>query len=369
MFRINDAILHVFDFVSCVNVFSQAELDLSSKATKSYVASHVRKAQGNVANMQGTFSADSAFAGEVSAYFAGHRDFVGLSVQVAQFLAGELGKADKIESTDLLVVDFENESDSRVGEIVASDIDAAAAEDVASEAADASYEGHGTRYLAILLLTSRQAFMHEVSESGSGVRTDLARHHAILPSPSQKVASYAIIEEGTLAVSFCDKERTIAGEKTMLIPDGLLQCSKEPSVKDVIDTVSDVVAEVVEKYDGSPTASTVALSRAKAAIAETSGEDEMISTAVVAKEAFADSDLMRGKFEEALANRDLPTKMRVRPKAAQQVVKSQRIKTDTGITLSFPAEYGGDSDYIEFVSEPDGLISIRLKNIGKIENR
>lgn len=27
MFKINHAILHVFDFVSCVNVFSQEELD------------------------------------------------------------------------------------------------------------------------------------------------------------------------------------------------------------------------------------------------------------------------------------------------------------------------------------------------------
>ena len=37
MFKINHAILHVFDFVSCVNVFSQEELDLSDKNVKSYV--------------------------------------------------------------------------------------------------------------------------------------------------------------------------------------------------------------------------------------------------------------------------------------------------------------------------------------------
>lgn len=37
MFKINHAILHVFDFVSCVNVLSQEELDLSDKNVKSYV--------------------------------------------------------------------------------------------------------------------------------------------------------------------------------------------------------------------------------------------------------------------------------------------------------------------------------------------
>ena len=37
MFRINHAILHVFDFTSCVNIFSQAELDLESKQVKQYI--------------------------------------------------------------------------------------------------------------------------------------------------------------------------------------------------------------------------------------------------------------------------------------------------------------------------------------------
>ena len=30
--NINNAILHVFDFVSCVNVFAQAPMDLGNKA-------------------------------------------------------------------------------------------------------------------------------------------------------------------------------------------------------------------------------------------------------------------------------------------------------------------------------------------------
>lgn len=37
MFKINHAVLHVFDFVSCVNVFSEDELDLTNKNVKSYV--------------------------------------------------------------------------------------------------------------------------------------------------------------------------------------------------------------------------------------------------------------------------------------------------------------------------------------------
>ena len=35
--RVNHAILHVCDFESCVNVFSEEELDLSDRKVKSYV--------------------------------------------------------------------------------------------------------------------------------------------------------------------------------------------------------------------------------------------------------------------------------------------------------------------------------------------
>jgi hypothetical protein len=368
VFRINHAILHVFDFTSCVNVFSQAELDLSAKSTKSFVASHARKAQGNIANRHGRFAPDSAFAGEIEAYFAGKRDFVSLSTDIAHFLADELGKADKLESSDLLVVDFEGDTSGRVGDVVASDIEAAAAADVASEAEEAAYEGRGTRYLALLLLASRQAFMHEVDDDGRSVHNEIARHYAILPGPAQKVASYALVEEGSLDVWFCDKERTIAGQRTMLIPEGLLQCSQEPSVREVIDTVTSVVADVAEQYGDSPTAGAVALSKAKAAIAETATDDDMISTKVVAEEAFADSDVMREKFEEAMGKAQVPEKVRAEPKATERAVRNHRIKTDTGIVVTFPSEYCDNPDYIEFTSEPDGLISISLRNIGKIEN-
>ena len=43
--------------------------------------------------------------------------------------------------------------------------------------------------------------------------------------------------------------------------------------------------------------------------------------------------------------------------------------TDTGIEVSFPAEYGDDPEFIQFSTEENGLISIELKNIGSIENK
>lgn len=109
MFKINHAVLHVFDFVSCVNVFSEDELDLTNKNVKSYVMRIARHALGGMDNRRGEFFPDSGFAAELSAYFKGERDFVDLSVQVAQFMSEELGRMENPSSCDLLVVDFEDQ--------------------------------------------------------------------------------------------------------------------------------------------------------------------------------------------------------------------------------------------------------------------
>ncbi len=351
--KINHAILHVLDFVSCVNVMSQEELDLTSKNAKRYVAGHAKHALGNLDNKRGEFAPDSMFAEEIRSNFRGQRDFVDLSIQVAEFVAGELGRMEKAASTDVLVVDFEDETKAAVG-------------DMSDEEIDAAFEGRGKRYFAMLMLESRQAFMHEVGRGESGdVRTAIERHHAILPNPSQKVQSYALVESGSLNVAFSDKARTIAGEERWLIPDGLLQCSMGPSGKEVFNAVARIVEEVAEEYGAN---SAVAVSKAKAYVAENARDSDEVYPEELGREVFED-DALQKRFEEAVAEEAIPERVVVEKAVADRVAKNHKIRTDTGIEITFPAEYSQSAEFIEFVSEPNGLISIELKNIGRIENR
>ena len=351
--NINNAILHVFDFVSCVNVFAQVPMDLGNKAAKRYVASQAKRTLSNLDSKRGTFAENSLFAEELRSYFRGERDFVGLSQQIGEFVVGELSRMEKTPSTDLLVIDFEGDADQTVREMT-------------DEEAEAAYKAPGPRYFAIILLESRQAYMHEVGYGESGAqRVDIARHHAILPNPSQKVASFAVIESKTLSVSFCDKERAIAGENRWLIPDGLLQCSMEASSKEVFDAVTRIVEEVAEEYGAN---AAVAVSKAKAYVAENAAESDELAPWDLGEEVFEDEPLQK-RFEQALADEALPERVVVEKNVAKRVAKSHKIRTDTGIDITFPAEYGENPDFIEFVSGPNGLINIELKNIGHIENR
>lgn len=345
--------MHVFDFVSCVNTFAEEELDLGNKNAKRYVSTHARRALNNIDNKRGEFATDSLFVPKIKQYFQGQESFVNLSTQVAEYLVSELGRMEKTESTDLLVVDFEDDPDSTVREMT---------EDEAEDA----YQARGKRYFALLLLESRQAYMHEINRGDQGgVRNDIARHHAILPNPSQKVQSYAVIESKSLSVVFCDKKRSIAGEDRWLIPEGLLQCSMDASGKEVFDTVSRIVEEVAAEY-GENTA--LALSKTKNYVTENSKDSNKVSPGDLGREVFEDSAL-RSRFEEAVAEEKLPEQVVVEKAVVQRVAKNHKIRTDTGIDISFPAEYGENPDFIEFMKSPEGLISIQLKNIGSIENR
>lgn len=353
MLRINHAILHVFDFISCVNVFSQAELDIENKQIKSYITKHVRKALTSIDNKHGEFSKESMFAQSIREYFRNQDSFIDLSIQIARYVSDELGRMSKSTSTDLLVVDFEEEVQLKGG--------SADEEEVA-----ASFEGRTNRFFAFLMLESKQAFMHDIGYTEDGRELNsIERHHAILPSPSQKVSSFALINSRDLSVLFQDKKREIAGVETWLIPDGLLQCSMQASSKEVVDEISRIVEEVAEEYGAN---STVALSKAKAYVSEATAEGEGIDTEALANEVFEDEPL-REHFVKAAAEEQLPERVYVEKKAAERMVKNHKIRTDTGIEITFPSEYAHNSDFIEFASTPNGLISIELKNIGSIENR
>ena len=143
--KINHAILHILDFESAVNVISQRELDLEdSRACRQFVTTHLRRARESGDNKRAAFSEDSAFGGELKSYFYGERDFIDLSQQVADFIGGELSRADKAQSTDILVADFDDDDD--------------------------------VRWFAVMLLSSKQAFMHEVGTDAGQPVHGIARH-------------------------------------------------------------------------------------------------------------------------------------------------------------------------------------------------
>ncbi len=353
MLTINHAILHAYDFDTSENYESSRELAVEEKDIRSYVTRLVRKTLSSAESKHGSFSPESNFQKELKRYLAGEIGFVDLSHEVGDFFFDELRKSEDKLPYDLLLADV-------------TDSDASKAAD--GDGDDDGFGGSSRELMAIVLLARKQGYIHDVRQDVE--MTDIVKTDALLPLPTQKIDTYAVIDLGTWEIDFADKARTIAGQESYIVPDGLLQCTQEASTREVIESVTLAVEDVAEEYGLTPA---IEVGRAKAYVAEQADEAEAIEPREVGKKLFADRPEVQERYEkkmqEQAAKVAIPEEVPVRPSVAHRIAKNHRIRTDTGIEITFPSEYSSNDQYIEFTTLPDGHISITIKGVGSIENR
>lgn len=363
MLKVRNAILHVFDFETGAKHLSERELDLSERPTRSYVQRHLRKVSNSPESRHGSFSEQSAFAEKISDYFHGYEDFVSLSQDIGLYFWEELRKSDDPGQCDILVADFDD-TDATAQKAKAANT--AVGDALAQALEQDDYDTPPQRRFAVILLPRRQTFVHDLRSIDGKTANDVVRTDATLPNPTQKVESYLVVDADTLSISFCDVARSIAGRDSYIIPDGLLQCTTEPSGKEVISTVTRIVEDVAEEYGLTPA---LAVSEAKAYVAERAQLGEVVMPQEVGERVFEDAPHMRESYERRAREEHLPEEVAVKRSAANRITKNHRIRTDTGIELSFPSEYARKSELISFEREADGSFRIILKGINHIENR
>lgn len=347
MLKVDRAILHVFDFDSGSTYFSERPLDLTVRATRSYVQRHLRKISANAESRHGSFAQDSAFASELQRYLAGERDFVEFSVEIAQWFWEELRRCEDLEQCDVLIADFWD-TDATTGE---------------GDGAGPSFDGEaGRRFFSVLLLPRRQAFVHEVG----GEANDIARVDATLPNPTQKVASYLLVDAQTGAIDFHDKPRSVGSERVELIPERFLQCTSEASSHEVIDEVSVIVRDVAEEFGLEPA---LEVGRAKAAVARSADVEESFSPAEVGRAVFSEQPEAAERFERRVREAELPEEAPVRRGVANRLTRNHKIRTDTGVEITFPSDLAERPGYLDFSTDAEGRITITVGNVARIENR
>jgi hypothetical protein len=364
MIEITHAILHAFDFDTGSKSLSDRELDLGERPTRSYVQRLCRKALTSAEARHGEFEEGSEFAVRLGDYFR-NGDFVGMSQEVAVFFWEQLRLCEDVGPVDLLVADFaETDSLKERAQAAGTQVGDAFAE--AADADDAAFEAEPQRHFGVMLLPRKQSFVHDLRDFGDEAVNELVRTDATLPNPTQKIDSYLVVDDGTMAISFADKERAVAGQDKQIIPELLLRCTTRPSTKEVIDTVTTIVEDVAEEYGITPA---LAVSEAKAYVAERAEMGEVVLPQEIGERVFEDAPQMRETYERKAREERLPEEVPVRRGAANRMTKNHRIRTDTGIEITFPSDLARKPELIEFEREEDGTMRITIKGIAHIENR
>ncbi len=331
---IQKAILHILDFNTNMCILSQKELDFSSDIVYEYVDKRISRILTDAGQQTGAFYATSQYQVLLQQFLQEDISFADFAAQTARSLFDILAHCDVPESLDLLVVDFQDEEDKR--------------------------------QIGILLLNNKTAYTHQIMDEDGAVYNKLIKHHAILPSTSQKVEAYALIQCQDYTIRFVDTKRQMNGEDVYILPDRLLQCTAVISAKEAVKLVSKIAVKVAEDH-GSSTVE--ALSKAKNYLAENAETADTFSPQELGADIFAHSQTMQQEFKEQLQEAKLPDDVAIQKEFARRTGRSHKIKTDTGIEITFPSEYVENTDYIQFINNPDGTISIELKNIGKITNK
>lgn len=351
MLKVSQAILHVFDFETGSKYYSEAPLDLENRPTKSYVQRRLRKIVGNAESNHGEFAEDSGFAGELEHYLMGGAEFQGFSVQIAEWFWEELRRAEELEQVDLLVADF---IDTDAVPVDANSTDAEV---------DVAFDGpEGKRFFAVVLLPRKQSFVHEIG----GGANEILRMDTALPNPTAKIDTYVLVDCDSFAIDFHDKERSIGGQSIQILPDKFLQCSAAASTQEVFSEVSVIVQDVAEEYGLTPA---VEVGRAKAAVAQQADRDEVVTPAEIGRVVFEDRPDVQQVFEERVREAKLPEEAPVRRGVANRLAKNHKIKTDTGIEITFPSDLADKPGYLDFSTGADGTISITIGNVAHIENK
>lgn len=222
----------------------------------------------------------------------------------------------------------------------------------------------GTMYLAILKMGYRTAFVHNTAPQEDGQYNSIIRHAGTLPGTGAKPAEAVLINLYDYSLRVIEKKYEIDGKKQNYLSTMFLGCRGKLSQKAKMDIVTKAVEKLNEEYfedNFEKELETKSILQSEIA----SGGAIVLET--LPEKIYPDHPQAREKLDEALAQYNLSAEeIRPRKAATTKKLEKQFLVTDTGIEINIPMEQYQDAGSVEFISNPDGTISVLIKNIAHL---
>lgn len=334
--RIKHIIVHILDSTIGMPVLSDTELLYGSEVAE-FVREHIgRICAGDDAKECRFYEQESEVYKLLTAY--DDENFVEISQEIAGLLYEIMAANIDIPSADLMAVRF------REGE---------------------------EEYLALLKLNFKALYTHRTMPlaEGEGNSNELIRHKSILPSESQRLTEAAVIRLSDLSLRVVEKKYEVNGEKTDYFSFLFLKCSAHLSHKAKLSIVGRAV-ESVQKDGFAESERFERQMYAKSIIQEEIEENGGFTVEEIGERIFEDEPELKTAFQDKMEKYDL-VKERIEPQSENTVRKyqSQHLFTDTGIEIKIPMEQYKNPRCVEFITNPDGTVSVLIKNIEHLEAR
>lgn len=332
--RIKNVIVHIMDSTVGMPVLSDSELDYGSDFAD-FIREHIaRLTTGDDTKECEFYQKESEVYQWLLEYH--EEEFVSFSQKVATLLYDIMNSNIDIPSADFFVVRF---------------------------------RGGDQEYLGLLKMNFKASYTHRTMAEGEGNKNDIVRYKAVLPNQTQKLTEAAIINLKTLKVQVVEKKYEVNGEKTNYFSYLFLKCSSHLSHKTKLNIVTKAI-EKVQKEGLDEYAACEAQMNAKCIIQEEIDQNGGFVVEDLADKVFEEKPDLRVAFQEQMEKYDM-VKEEVIPQSETTTRKYQKqhLFTDTGIEIKIPMDQYKDSRNVEFITNPDGTVSLLIKNIEHIEAR
>lgn len=329
---INKSILHVLDTNAGIPVLSDMLLNMTD-GVKGYVEKHVQKSMKDSEIKRTIFRSESSFKDRISDYRNHPHELVRVSREISQLFFDYMTEQVEIPSADLVFVDF-----------------------------DVDHQAH----LGIFKFNYKQGYIHYVN-SDNGLSNDILVQPCVLPNEGQKLDEFVIVNLVTDDVLIKEKKYPINEQKDYYISTQLLLCEDALSEKEAFDIVEKTVKKIIATEYGGDFEK---LNTLKQVMADDYEAEREIDINNIAEMTFNGDTAVQAKFKEAVEQEGLfEKKVQVTENIEKKIFRKLKYVTDTGIEISIPSDQINRNDVIEFKNNPDGTISVEIKNIGLLNQR
>lgn len=229
----------------------------------------------------------------------------------------------------------------------------------------ASIMQDGRRYLLILDNRYQSGLTHHLHQDET-IYNELIPYRTLLSANLTSKDRAALIECSDLSIRCVENKVEIDAQKVNFLAEVVLQCTTEASYQEAVKAITKTVEEMKEKYD---IQEVNLIPKMKSIVKENVEQQKEIDLEEVASILFDSRPLAKKDFKQEVKDQGISEKIDVEYMKPRKSEKVQKIKTDNGIEIIIPVDYMDSKDYVEFVTQSDGTISIQLKNIVHITSK
>ena len=216
-------------------------------------------------------------------------------------------------------------------------------------------------------LNYSDSITHHVSQEDDTLTNHLIVNRAILPSARQAIQEGMVLNLESMQYHVLEKKHMITelAEKRFYFTEMFLEDEPKPSLKENIAMIKKAVQKTSKAFNDEEF---VALAETKQALVHSMEEENVIDNQVVADRLFGDNYAKKEKFFQEVEELGYVDRAPAEVAVAGPKFSKQKLRLDNGIEISIPMDLYQDAEVVEFINNPDGTISVMIKNIEKIKN-